>query len=215
MNSREIILKRLRQAQRPFPAAQPPSPRLPVASFSDDDRQALTGRFVQEAEALACQVRLVVDEEKAVQAVINLLQGQEKILAWDFTQLPCPGLETALHEAGIAIAADGDDTALYGITGAEAALAASGSLVIVSGPGRSRTTPLLPQTLIAIITQEQILPNMETWLSRQRQDNLAAFRQSANINIVSGPSRTADIAMELILGMHGPASVQIIIIENP
>jgi L-lactate dehydrogenase complex protein LldG len=214
MNSRETILGRLREAKKPFPTAQSPTSYLPVSPLNDEDRQALTARFIKEAEALSCDVQLVGDEETAVQTILNILNGQEKILAWDFTQIPCRGLESALHEAGIIIAADGDDTVLCGITGAEAALAATGSLVVVSGPGRSRTTPLLPQTLVAIITQEQILPHMEAWLDRQRHDDLAAFKQSANINIISGPSRTADIAMELILGMHGPASVQIIIIEN-
>jgi len=215
MNSREIILGRLHEAKKPFPAAQQPAPYLPVSLLNDEEMQALTTRFTQEAEALDCVVQLVANEETAVQTILNILSGQEKILAWDFAQIPCLGLEEALHEDGIVVAAGDDDTVLCGLIGAESALAATGSLVVTSGPGRSRTTALLPQTLIAIISVEQILPNMEAWLSQQRQVNLAAFQQAANINIISGPSRTADIAMELILGMHGPKSVHIIIIENP
>lgn len=214
MNSRDIILARMRAAAKPFPEAQSPDSRLSVTPVIADSQEMVTARFIEEAEELACEVHMAKDDLAAVQIVMKLLAGEKRILAWDFDQIPCSPLESALHEAGISIAAHDNATAQFGLTGADAALAATGSLVIVSGPSRQRTTSLLPHTHIAIITQDQILPNMESWLSTQRQNNLEAFKQRANINIISGPSRTADIAMELILGMHGPKTLQIIIIEN-
>jgi L-lactate utilization protein LutC len=65
-----------------------------------------------------------------------------------------------------------------------------------------------------VITSDQILATLEQWISRQRANGLSAFQQISNIVIVSGPSRTADIAMELILGMHGPGELHIVIL-NP
>ncbi len=179
-----------------------------------DDKEMLTARFIEEAKKLTCDVHIAEDDIAAAQVILTILAGEKRVLAWDFDKIPCLQLESTLHEAGIVIADPDDPSARIGITGADAALAATGSLVIVSGPGRQRTTTLLPQTHIAVITQDQILPNMESWLSMQRQNNLKAFKQGANIKIISGPSRTADIAMELILGMHGPKALQIIIIEN-
>ncbi len=214
MNSRDKILGRLQAAQRPFPSSQTLSERLAVSQFEGATSEMLAARFSEEAQKLDCHIHLAPSSTAAIEALLPILAGEELILAWDFTQIPCPELEMALHEAGIAIATPGDPTARIGITGADAALAATGSLVIISGPGRSRTTALLPQTHIAIITADQIVPNMESWLGQQRQNDLRAFHQAANINIISGPSRTADIAMELILGMHGPSTLHIIIIEN-
>jgi L-lactate dehydrogenase complex protein LldG len=214
MNSRERILDRMRTAQKPFPAVQSPANRMAVTPLAADTQEILTARFVQEAQTLSCEVHLVEDTIAATQIILAILKGEKRILAWDFDHIPCSGLKSALHEAEITVAAHDDAAALFGLTGAEAALAATGSLVMVSGPGRYRTTCLLPQTHIAVITQDQILPNMESWLSGQRQNDLEAFNQGSNINIISGPSRTADIGMELILGMHGPEVLHIIIIGN-
>jgi L-lactate dehydrogenase complex protein LldG len=214
INSRQKILHRLRQANKPFPAAELPAKLLAVTPLDAADGQSLTKRFIREAEALACVVQLVADDAAAVRAVLAILDEQQRILAWNFRHIPCAGLQQALHEAGVAVTSQAEETARSGITGAEAGLAATGSLVLVSGPGRERTTALLPESHIVIIRQSQIVSNFEAWLAKQRQDALPAFQQVANINIISGPSRTADIAMELILGMHGPANLHIIVIKT-
>ena len=214
MNSREKILARMRSAQQPFPSAQSPVERLAVTPIAIDDKEALAARFIKEAQVLSCQVHAVENDIIAAQAILEILAEEKRVLAWDFGQIPCQALETTLHEAGVAVAAPDDPTALSGVTGADAALAATGSLVMVSGPGRQRTVSILPRKHIAIITQDQILANMENWLGEQRKNNLEAFNKAANINIISGPSRTADISMELILGMHGPKTLHIIIISN-
>jgi L-lactate dehydrogenase complex protein LldG len=214
MNSRERILDRMRTVQKPFPAIQSPTNRMAVTPLAADNQEILSARFVQEAKSLSCDVHLVEDDNAATQIILAILKGEKRILAWDFDHIPCSRLKSALHEAEITVAAHDDAAVLFGLTGTEAALAATGSLVMVSGPGHHRTTCLLPQTHIAVITQDQILPNMESWLSRQRQNDLEVFSQAANINIISGPSRTADIGMELILGMHGPGALHIIIIGN-
>ena len=215
MNSRQKILRNLRSAQIPFPATQPVSVHIPVTPLDGHVRHSLQARFIKEAQALNCQIHQVPDETTAAETVLQLLEADTCVTAWDFEQIPCPSLEKSLHEAEIDLVPFDDPFVQVGITGASAALAATGSLVIVSGPGRHRSTSLLPKLHIAIITQDQFLPNLESWLAQQRKDNLRSY-ETSNINIISGPSRTADIAMELILGMHGPKSLHIIIIlANP
>lgn len=58
----------------------------------------------------------------------------------------------------------------------------------------------------------QIVPDLESWMAAQRADGFAAMRGASNIVVVSGPSRTADIAMELVMGMHGPRELHIVLL---
>lgn len=139
--------------------------------------------------------------------------GTDKLVSsWDADFIPLPGLVKKLADAEIKIAPPNDPAVRIGITGANAALAETGSLVLASGPGKSCLVSLLPFIHVAVITSNQILPNMEAWAVRQRDLGLEYFRQTSNILLISGPSRTADIAMELVLGAHGPAEVHILII---
>jgi L-lactate utilization protein LutC len=56
------------------------------------------------------------------------------------------------------------------------------------------------------------LPDLEHWVSWERANGLPAFHQASNMAIISGPSRTSDIAMESILWMHGPGELHVVIL---
>jgi L-lactate dehydrogenase complex protein LldG len=108
-----------------------------------------------------------------------------------------------------------DDASVeVGITGASAALAATGTLVLVSGKGRPRSPSLLPPIHIAVVKTDQIETTLERWVEQQRKDGLDTLRASSNVILISGPSRTADIAMTLVMGMHGPKKMHIILVET-
>lgn len=112
--------------------------------------------------------------------------------------------------AGLAIEArpaHGDDK--LGITGAFCALAENGTLMLLSGEHMHATTSLLPENHVAIVAASRIVRTMEDgWdLLRRERDGLP--RQ---VTFVSGPSRTADIEMTLVLGAHGPFRVHVIVV---
>lgn len=213
-SSRESILQKLRSAAKPFPHIDPPDRYIPVNPLAGTDRNALKARFVQEAEALSCHVYEPQSGAEAARVVFDILGDDARVVGWDMERIPFPPLASALQDGGVTVVDPGDPTVRVGITGAGAALAATGSVVLSTGLGGYRGPSLLPDVHIVFITNDQILPNMESWMSLQRQDNLQSFRESSNIVVISGPSRTADIAMELILGMHGPRSVHIIILPD-
>ncbi|MCA9968292.1 MAG: LUD domain-containing protein, partial [Anaerolineales bacterium] len=87
-------------------------------------------------------------------------------------------------------------------------------LVYVSGNGRYRATSLLPPVHVALINRSQIVPNLESWVESQYGNDLQAFQHASNVVLISGASRTADIALELILGMHGPGEMHILILPD-
>jgi L-lactate dehydrogenase complex protein LldG len=211
MSSRGQILARLRSRQEPFPGIHPPETYQPMTPLAED-RAGLLDRFVSEAEALSAFVHQPSDEAQAIQEILEILGTDEIVLAWEWSSIPLPTLAETLEAAHISVASPRDPGVRVGISGASAALAATGSLVLCSGKGQYRATSLLPPVHIAVITRQQIVPNLERWIQGQRAAGLPAFQQASNTIIISGPSRTADIAMELILGMHGPGELHIIII---
>jgi L-lactate utilization protein LutC len=90
------------------------------------------------------------------------------------------------------------ETADVGLTSAEAAFAETGTIVVSSGPGKSRLVSLLPPIHIALVPESKLTADIFTW-AVARQGNLPA-----NTVFISGPSKTADIEMTLVKGVHGP-----------
>lgn len=208
MTSRDAILGRLRAARRPFPDIPAPTQHLPISPMADTDSAALKTRFIAEAELLSATIHQPENVEAVLETIFEIIGEEKKVIAWE--ALPLPSLHAALTAKGVTLADVRDSAVRVGITGASAALAATGSLVVTSGAGKPRSASLLPPIHIALITENQLLPNFERWIALQRAEGLATFRATANTVLISGPSRTADIAMELILGMHGPRALHII-----
>jgi L-lactate dehydrogenase complex protein LldG len=226
MSSRDAILNKLRGARRPFEDAAPrPSTYMPVTVQSEFSPDALLERFTLELEQLKGQVFPVEGEAGARDKVLELLAFHQTnhIIAWDFAHIPVDGLESAIREAGITIMQPNThdesraevlaqaESAQVGLSGADAAAATTGSLIFTTAPGKGRLPTILAPIYIAVIRQEQIVPRLEDWLASQRQQGLDSIRNAANVYFVSGPSRTADIEMQLVLGVHGPGIVQVVV----
>ena len=97
-----------------------------------------------------------------------------------------------------------------GLTGALAGLADTGSLVLASGPGRSRVASLLPPVHVAVLSQARMYATLPAFLAANR----GAVGETSNLVLVTGPSRTADIEMTLTHGVHGPREVHVIVVAE-
>jgi len=213
-SSRQEILGRLQRGTSPFPGAEPPAEYLPMVPLPELEADALQDLFVAEAQKAACVVHQADSREEAMEILLRLIDEDKVISCWDPEEIPLPGLEEALKGAGITCVGQ-DASVRLGVTGVDAALAATGSLVLRSGNGRYRAASLLPPVHIAVVDRTQILRDLEQWWARQREEGLDQVRQSSNIVVISGPSRTADIAMESVMGMHGPRDLHIVLLSEP
>ena len=212
MSARDRILGRLRAAQQPFTDLAPivePRRVVPAEDMETDERLA---QFVREAEALGCFV-YQVSQNEAIEQMMDLLDGDDAVLAWDDEHLPMPGARGMLESLGVRIGAHDDGDVRVGITGISAALAATGSLVLESGAGRYRSSSLLPDLHIALMRPEQLLADLESWEAAQKARGYPAFREASNTVIVTGPSKTADIGHQLVKGAHGPREVHIFVLS--
>jgi L-lactate dehydrogenase complex protein LldG len=97
------------------------------------------------------------------------------------------------------------------LTGVDAAVAATGTMVFSTAPGKGRLPTVIAPVYIAVVTIDQLLPRLEDWIAKQRATNLELMWNSANICFVTGPSRTADIEMQMVLGAHGPGKVRVVV----
>ncbi|HEV7534739.1 MAG TPA: LUD domain-containing protein [Acidimicrobiia bacterium] len=100
-----------------------------------------------------------------------------------------------------------------GITGAVAAAAASGSVGVACGPGAPRATSLVPPAHICVVFEGTMVEDLAEALGRLLPvpDSTAL---PSNLVWVSGPSRSADLELVLTIGVHGPASVDVIVVEG-
>ncbi|GAB4522998.1 MAG: lactate utilization protein [Anaerolineae bacterium] len=227
-SSRDKILNKLKDARRPFPAA-PPRPRqyLPVTSIADTSPEGLLERFTEELTRLKGEVFVVNGDDEARDCVLGLLESHNarRIASWHYKYIPVDKLYTAIQAGGYVvdyahIKVEDDlrraelerlESAEVGLTGVDAVAATTGTLIVSTGEGKSRIPSLLPPVHIAVVTLDQFVPRVEDWLARVRASGNAVLHDSANITFISGPSRTADIEKQLVLGVHGPKQVQVVV----
>jgi L-lactate dehydrogenase complex protein LldG len=219
-SARDDILGKLRAAlggKLPFPdtPAAPAEHQEPVTQL--DPAEDLAARFCAEVERVKGQVVRVPSDEAARAALRAALGARnvERATLWDDAHLPLPGLNAFVENHGIArISGDNAtvETAQVGITGCDAAIAATGTLVLTSGPGRSRMASLLPPLHIALVREAQLIPRLEDWVAARYVDGLRDMREASNITLITGCSRTADIEMSPVFGVHGPLEFVVILI---
>lgn len=103
-----------------------------------------------------------------------------------------------------------------GITGVNFAIAETGSLVIISNEGNARLVSSLPPIHIAILTYDKLVETVEeaATLLKTLPKTSTGQNITAYVSFVTGPSRTADIEKQLVIGAHGPEEVHIILLDN-
>ena len=204
VTARERILSRLMSARAGSRLPRELVPPIPATARLTAD--ACVHRFGVEAQALGVEYYVessIADVHKRLTA---LIEGR-RVLSWDLAHLPYQAgmlmSNAVLGQAPRAAQATAD----VGVTGCDAAVAETASLVMFSAPGRSRTVSLLPPFHVAIVERGRFHFSMAEVFEVYR-DRLEG---SAACTFITGPSRTADIELTLTLGIHGPGRVAVLV----
>jgi L-lactate dehydrogenase complex protein LldG len=104
-----------------------------------------------------------------------------------------------------------DGHQLVSVSHAFAGVAETGTLVMASGPDNPTTLNFLPDTHIVVVDATDIAGDYETVWARIRE-TFGVDALPRAINLITGPSRSADIAQILILGAHGPRRLHVLIV---
>jgi L-lactate dehydrogenase complex protein LldG len=99
------------------------------------------------------------------------------------------------------------------LTPCHAAIAETGTVMLISGPETPTTLNFLPETHIVLVREEQVVATYEDGWDRLRAST-ALDGLPRVVNFITGPSRTADIEQHIELGAHGPRRLHIVLVEN-
>jgi L-lactate dehydrogenase complex protein LldG len=99
------------------------------------------------------------------------------------------------------------------LTPCHAAIAETGTLMLISGAQTPTTLNFLPETHIVVVRRDQVVATYEDGWDRLRAGKTAEGLPRA-VNFITGPSRTADIEQHIELGAHGPRRLHIVLVED-
>ena len=102
-----------------------------------------------------------------------------------------------------------------GITGADYAIAETGSVIVLPRQGLSRLVSVVPPIHVAIVRPSDVLGTLDDLFALRRleyHDN--GGDMGSYLNFISGPSRTADIEQTIVVGVHGPREVHLVLLDK-
>jgi L-lactate dehydrogenase complex protein LldG len=167
--------------------------------------------FLSEAQAVDATIARVASAADVPGAVADFLSSQN--LPARLVMTPDPKLDAIPWDArpmlelrrGVA-----EDSDAAGVTGAFAAIAETGTLMLISGAETPTRNNFLPDTHIVVLRGSEVVACYEDGWDRLR----AAGAMPRTVNFITGPSRTGDIEQRLVLGAHGPRRLHIVLIDD-
>ncbi|MHB9145006.1 MAG: LutC/YkgG family protein [Symbiobacteriia bacterium] len=213
------------QARVPWDPAESLPDRPPAMPQAE-----LVRRFLAELERLGGHGLLARTAQEAVDYVAAVATGRPAgpVLLSDDPRLAglrlpevlaAQGCEVTVWNAALAPATAKQlaANARVGITGADWAVAETGSIVLTASPGRGRLVSLLPPIHVALLRQDRVLPSVAELFRTLAGEARSAATPGApplpsSLALATGPSRSADIENDLTIGVHGPAEVHVVLL---
>lgn len=102
-----------------------------------------------------------------------------------------------------------------GITGADYAIAETGSVVVLPRQGLSRLVSVVPPVHVAIVRPSDIVGTLDDLFTLRRLEYVRSGGEMGSyLNFITGPSRTADIEQTIVVGVHGPREVHMVLLNK-
>ncbi len=206
--ARDTILNRVKAALTTARFPEVRDVKVPPFALEHATATECVERFLSELSLLGVTVHQESTGAEVCTRVESLIHGQ-RVLSWQPASLPYDLLHVLMGQEVMTPGATKEEkaTAAIGLTGVDAAIAETGSLCLLSSGAHARSASLLPAVHVAVVREDQIVATMGMFFERFAP----RIRESSCLNIVTGPSRTADIELTLTLGVHGPGKLIVVL----
>lgn len=221
MNARDNILSRIRRgAEAVSPAATDRraavaarlaaagTRRAPTPAIAQTDGEARIARFEEKLKGVDCSVTQIASMADLPAALAVALRDRNLAPSIrmggdaDLAALDWSGLEASTGPGRLEEPAS--------LSRAFAGSAETGTLALLSGPDNPVTLTFLGETHFVAIRRSEILGGLDDVWEKLR----ASGRDPRTVNLVTGPSRSADIGQVLQLGAHGPVALHVFIVAD-
>ena len=206
-------------------------------------RPALLAQLQQELGAVGGVVGHVHSAAAAVEYVTRLARDKDArlVVRWQSELLATLEVDAALQRQGVTVyattasagAARGETASAavmlarrqelrdvlacadLGLSGVDYVIAETGTLVLMARAGQMRGVSLLPPVHVAVARTSQVLASLDDYLLLVQEAGLDLQRHLTScVSLVTGPSRTGDIELQLTIGVHGPGELHLVLLDE-
>ena len=194
-----------------------------------ETRPALLDKFAEVAEARGWKMHRTADPENAMAhiqsladslGVKNVVRSEQEVFGQIMVDSPLEA--TGINVTTISHGPDSSRESLrssiiaadIGLTGADYAVAETGSVIVLPCKGLSRLVSVVPPVHLALVRPEDLIESLDDlFVLRRLEYQEKGGDMGSYLNFITGPSRTADIEQTLVVGVHGPKEVHLVLLS--
>ncbi len=222
--NRASFLARVRQAAKSGQKYRVRTEEIPEGVGYVGAGADLPEAFAREINNVGGTAHIVSGTETAREKLAEILDElrPKTALCWEHPLLERIGLAELLSSRGVTLCSHATLAAQHladqrksvfaadiGISSVDWGVAETGTLILRSQPGRERMVSLVPPVHVAVVEVSQIVPDLFDVFAALQAEGLDNLH--SNIALITGPSKTGDIELQLTTGVHGPGTWIVII----
>jgi L-lactate dehydrogenase complex protein LldG len=212
---RDAIVRRIRSALRDGRSDEKPGDVIVPREYRAADsssKAALVDLFVERVREYKAVVHRV--EASALPAAIAASlanRGVKRLVVpSDLPEGWAPPALTLLRDPALTV--DQIESSDGVLTGCALGIAQTGTIVLDSGPAQGRRVlTLLPDYHLCVVWERQVVGLVPEAIAQLQS---AAAAQGRPITFISGPSATSDIELNRVEGVHGPRTLEVLVVAD-
>lgn len=216
-NAREQVLNRIRAAVRDVPTDEQPQDVVVTRDYRHREtapHEEVVKDFVERTAEYKVSVRRV-DEASLPEAIATACaaRGVERlVIPSDLPKEWLPAGVKPLRDDNT-LTYEQLDTSDGVLTGCALGIAQTGTIVLDNGAHQGRRAiTLLPDYHLCVVYEEQIVGLVPEAIARLGD---AVLHHRRPITFISGPSATSDIELNRVEGVHGPRTLDVLVVHVP